>query len=160
MASPQLLVPILVLLLHAQLMLAVASQGEGPSRRIQRTFDFAANVKKYGKFYDKAETLARANLFHTRTMGTFKLNSLYISRKTSHYLSQDEYTDMTPSEIKRTIVNNDLGLVPIREASLLPEAPADLFEHGTKIRDGSSRASLSRSSPTPVVNFFSDATSE
>ena len=92
---------------------------------LPRTFDYGEFVQKYKKAYNGTETVAKAKYFFSRTLGIFKHNLQYVTGKVRHYLRQNEYTDMTPNEMRSIFVLQDNGMRPVVEASRMPDLPAD-----------------------------------
>lgn len=91
----------------------VESQVQG---KLPSVLNFARYVENFGKNYSPIETLVRAKVFLARTLSIFKHNFMFLCKKKNYFLEQNQYTDLTPDEIKSKF-SVDLGLKPVDEAS-------------------------------------------
>lgn len=101
---------------------------------VPKIFDYGAYVNRFKKVYTPVQTLAKAQLFFGRTLKIFQHNVLYLHKKVSYYLSQNEYTDIPVEELKLKYLNNEnLDLKPVVEALKDPDAPADIFDESSHL---------------------------
>jgi len=136
------------------------------SSRVPKVFDYGKYVEKFTKSYSPTETLDRARLFFGRTLLIFKHNLLFKRKLVDHYLSQNQFTDMTAEELKVNYMAKGIDMPPVAEALRFPNLPADrlpsvyAFQHG----DDYSQASLDELTDDvavehkriPVLNFFDE----
>lgn len=75
---------------------------------IPSLLEFSRYTQKFHKNYNPAETLRRAKIFLARTLEVFKHNVLFAFGRSSYFLVQNQFTDVTPEE-EKTLFTLDLG---------------------------------------------------
>uniref|UniRef100_A0A6G1SA19 Cathepsin L-like proteinase n=1 Tax=Aceria tosichella TaxID=561515 RepID=A0A6G1SA19_9ACAR len=95
---------------------------------IPDVFNYRKFLAKHEKIYlNPAEGTNRAKIFFQRTLDIFKANILYADHKKSYFLHQNWFTDITPKDAESIRLGKNTELVPVREAFLSPDTPADQF---------------------------------
>lgn len=104
-------------------------------------------LQRFKRAYNPLEAARKAKLFIGRTLQIFQHNTQYADKKTNYYLSQNEFTDLTPEELTEKLhIGEGDELESVVEASQYPDVPADSLlsvRQFNKINDeGFSRSSL------------------
>lgn len=116
-------------------------------RELPSVLKYSNYVQRFKRAYQPLEAARKAKLFIARTLQIFQHNTYYAEKKTSYYLTQNDFTDLTPEEITDWLhVGKGGELEPVAEARKFPDAPADSLWSVRRLNEpgeGFSKSSLS-----------------